>query len=717
MKIRKGFVTNSSSTNFGTMLVTSLGSIGIASILNIFNIDMNAKKKSYVRLVVEAPTSRILKPGDAIAIRGEVVKLEIIDGEVSGEPVVVAAAVVECIEGAEVLDGNGSDYYVTTDENRMKIFKGSIRFLVWAEYEGEKMSANIDFSLASFNIEPAEGIFVVSTKNEEKLKIYSNAEASFSDDIATNILQSEIIFADNSTKEMKLIENVEEPEKLFNKYTCGINKRYKVRADYSGAIMEKEYTARILCESILVPKQLKEPIVIKCYSDKESDKRQSTAFELPIKVVVFDSKQKKMVTDVELTNNLEFEVFAKSAQKHINNEQARKAITDAQIVFELVPNTGAATDTKPYARYRIYSNALAEAETDKVEIGIRVTCKETRIGEVMLNGTLFPRIDLKGLIKQFIAYPSGTFVASQIKLGDVDIYMEAIDFLTDIKMITSGNPRFQPGENAMYLYKIPEGIHEFAAVQTIHHELAHAIEEQHGDEGGTTEWDERHSYYIENLSNVCFHLANLERGNKPDIENAIGEAIIAYDSVYFNFANLVEPANVGEIISWFGVKAPTQHQLFGKYASFEDYNMNSSLSEEMINKISKAVRRKYFPGNVMGRWQEKGGLFDGMNWRISWSKGELGNLIPESTQYSFKEMSRSWSGGSLLRLEVRFFVTRLRDNDEDELIAIFDAGSFDSSDYHYPAVSKMSVKWMAGRTLSDCILGDHRDKVVQLEKK
>lgn len=717
MKIRKGFVTNSSSTNFGTMLVTSLGSIGIASILNIFNIDMNAKKKSYVRLVVEAPTRKILNPGDSISINGEVVKLEIIDGAVSGEPVVVAGAVVECISGIEVVDGSGSDYYVTADENRLKAYKGNIRFLVWAEYEGEKMSVNIDFSLASFNIEPSEGIFVVSTANEEKLKIYSNGEAVFSDDIKSNILQTEIVFEDIRTKELKLTENIEEPEKLFNKHTCGVNKKYKIKANFAGVVMEKDYTARLLCESILVPKQLKEPIIIKCYSDKESDKRQATAFELPIKAVVFDSKQKKLVTDVELTNNLEFEVFAKSSQKHITNDQARKAIADAQIIFELVPNTGAATDTKPYARYRIYSNALAEAETDKIDIGIRVSSSNNKIGEIMLDGTLLPRIDLKGLIKQFIAYPSGTFIGSLIKLGDVDTYMEAIDFLTDIKMITSGNPRFQPGENAMYLYKIPEGIHEFKEVQTIHHELAHAIEEQHGDEGGTTEWDERHSYYIENLSNVCYHLANLERGNKPDIENAIGEAMIAYDSVYFNFANLVEPANIGEIISWFGVKAPTQHEVFAKYANFEDYNVNSSLSEELINKISAAVRKKYFPGNLMGRWQEVGGLFDGMNWRISWSKGELGNLIPESTQYSFKEISRRWAGGSMLKLEVRFFVTRLRDNDEDELIAIFDAGSFDPSDYHYPPVSKMTIKWMAGRTLSDCILGDHRDKVVQINKK
>lgn len=715
MKIRKGFVTNSSSTNFGTILVTSIGSIGITSILNAFNIDINAKKKSYVRLVVEAPKNKVVKPGDTISLNGEVVMIEIIDGKVSGAPTVVGAAKINCISGERFVDTDGTYYYVTTDKNRIKDSGGAMSFEVSAEYEGQKMAAVVDFYLAEFSINPQEGVFVVGKKTEQPLKLKANTQASFSNNIEVEYLSSEIVFEDGKTLDLKLIENIQEPTKFFNKSTCVINKYIKLQADFGSVIMEKPYLAKFLNESILVPKQLKEPINIKCYKDEEQSKRIDMAFILPIKVVTYSKDKDTLITDIELTNNLVFEFFPKAGHKYLNNEQTRKAVNDAKIIAELVPNDGEATLTKPYARYRIYADALAEAETDRIDIGIRISCNGDGIEDISLDGVLLPKINIKGLIKQFIDYPNGTYIGTLIKLGNVDTYMEALDYLSEIRLISSGDPKYHPGKNVMFLNKIPEGIHEFALVQTIHHEIAHIIEEQNDDESGTTEWDERHSYFIEHLSNVTYHLSRMERGIEP-VEDAIIGAIESFGFVFFNFANKAHPVDRGEVLSWFGAKTLTQHEVFNKYLDFNIYALNSNLSDEVISEISKTVARCYFPGNVMGRWKESGGAFNGMTWRISWNEGRLNKLTPESSAYTFTELSRKWAGGNKLQFEIRYFVVRNSDQDEDEVIAVFDAGTFDPTDYHFPSVNKMTIKWKAGRTLSECILGNHIDQETTLTR-
>ncbi|HOV41542.1 MAG TPA: hypothetical protein PLM59_07095, partial [Oscillospiraceae bacterium] len=104
-------------------------------------------------------------------------------------------------------------------------------------------------------------------------------------------------------------------------------------------------------------------------------------------------------------------------------------------------------------------------------------------------------------------------------------------------------------------------------------------------------------------------------------------------------------------------------------------------------------------------------------WVILWQYGNLQKINIKCTGYTLKELSRKWLEGNRLAFEVRYEVVRLSDNDEDELIAIFDAGTFDPGSWEYPKVDKFSIKWKAGRTLSDCILGAHMDKVVELVRK
>lgn len=716
MKIRKGFVTNSSSTNFGTMIVTSVSSIGIASIVNAFNVDIQAKKKSYVRLIVEAPIRRILRPGNDVPLCGEVVKVDIIDGEVS-DPVSVARADITCVEGEKFIEGSSDNYQVTTDMNKLSKNGGGVIFEVSATYEGKPMSAVVEFNLVTFNVDPMDGVFVVGQETEQLIDIETNSSSIFSNNLhKDDLLSIEVVQEDEMNQKLKLIEKITEPEKIFGKHTHTIIKKFVVSSQMGYATFEEEYSAKFLRECILVPRQLKEPIVIRCYPEKEKDKRIDTAVIIPIKVLKYDKNIDNLQTDVTLTNSLQFEFFPRPNQGHLTNEETRKVINDADLRVELEPKDGAANDKKPYARYRVYANALAEAELENIELRMSITSDGDNIDEVYINVQLKPKLDIKGLIRQFIQYPEGTFIGSRISLGTIDTYMDALDYISEIKVVNSGNPKYDPNKNIMYLNTVPESLQEFKLVQTIHHEIAHVIEIQHDDSDGSTYWNERHTYFIQYLSDAAKHLALLERGS-GNVENLIGEAINAYHNVFYNIeANATEPANISEISSWFGVRTPTQHEIFDKYLEYSIYCQNPSLSDDIKDRVEREVARSYFPGNIMGRWKEKGGLFDGTGWRISWGGGNLMNINIDNSQYSFKELTRKWAGGNKLLLEVKFFVTRLSDGDEDDLIAILDGGVFDPSSYSYPSMNTISLTWKAGRTLSECILGDHRGKTVQLTK-
>ncbi|QSX07846.1 hypothetical protein J0B03_08485 [Alkalibacter rhizosphaerae] len=716
MKIRKGFVTNSSSTNFGTMLVSSLGSVGIASILNVLNTDFQAKKKSYVRLVVEAPSSRFVLPGDLVPLRAHVVKVDIEDGVILGEPTIVAEASIDCVTGCDLVESSGSDHYITTNDSLLKNSSGQIRFEISALYEGQVMKANVDFSLAIFTIDPQEGVFVTNLKNEEPLIIQCSVPVQFNYAFDPNLLETEKVLESERKLELKLIENITEPKDLFNKFSCRVKKNYTLEANMNGYVAQQPYSALFLNECILVPKQLKEPIVIKCYKDEEANKRTEKSFVLPIKVLKYDEKKKNLQTDADLSNSLQFEFYAKSQQGHLTNEAAQQVVEKAQLTAELLPDDGAADAKRPYARYRIYANALAEAELDKLEIFIRIISNGENIEEIQLDGILLPRIDLKGLIRQFIQYPLGTLAGQHLILGNVDTYMGALDYLSDIEMIKSGDPKYHPGKNIMYLYEIPESLESFKKVQTIYHELAHVIEEMNGDESKSKAWDERHSYFMQYMSDVAFLLAKLERGAVSDIQATIGEAIENYHEIYFNWANEEEKANTGEINSWFGARCPTPHKIFDKYLNFPTFCNTNHISDDLKDKIAQLFAKHYFPGNIMGRWRENGGLFDGTTWRISWNRGFLNKLIPEVKGYAFTETSRRWVGGNQLKLEIDYFVIRDSDKDEDDLTAVLDAGPFQPDDPNYPSIQTIKLTWKANRTLSECILGDHRDKEYTLTR-
>ncbi len=730
MKIRKGFVTNSSSTNFGVMVITSIAGISAAALISPYEFDQNAKKKSYVRLVVEAPVRKVLRPGQNVTISAQVLKVEIVDGELSDDVTVVGGATISCASGAEIIEmetpspdsNDGSlSFTVIDDLEALLKYDKPILFNISAICEGENLSASLNFTVPYFTVSPIEGNFVLEKDVSMKLNLRSNYGSDYSYNFSEgSLLSSDVLDRDEMSQTINISEDVDDPDKVFNKFTCKVIKDYKIDAPGDGFSLSGNFRGTFLKESILLPKSTKLPVILKSYKDDQSDKRTDEAHLLYVKVLKYDDATKNLKIDLELTNNLSFDFEPTQTNGRLDYDSAKKIVDTANIISELLPDKGAATDQQGYAIYRIYANAFVESEEENIDMIITVSCDDSDIEDITLKGQLKPRISLKGLIRQFIEYPQGTYIGVLAKLGDVDIYFNALDELTEIKLVGSGNPQYEPNSDSMLLREIPESIKEFLVVQTIHHELAHKIERINGESFSRFQKDaygERHSYFIQYLSDAAKALADIERGVSSDIEAGIGEAIHKYNQVYYNVDNLEYPPNEGEISSWFGVRTLSQHEVFDRYRDFSIHCMNGALPDNIKRNVEKYVESLYFPGDIKGYWKEIGGLFDGGEWSMSWQGGNVFKIIPRHKGYTFTEMSRRWLGGNRLAFEARYLVIRESDKDEDELIAVFDAGTFDSSNWAYPKIDKFTLKWKAGRTLSDCLLGDHMDKEVELIRK
>ena len=533
--------------------------------------------------MVAVPADRVLVKGQTATISAQVVQTEIIEGKLQDELKVVGGATITCRKGTEVLepitpcDNSGDEstlsFTVTSDEELILAYSGGIQFEVSATHSGEKMLGHVSFELPYLNVNPASGIFVVGTQDSVEVNMTTNFDAHFSYDFTKGgLLGQDVLEQEDKHHKVSLSEEVRDLNKVFGIHICKVVRDFKIGTDETPSLT---FRAELLRESIIVPKDLKLPLVVRCYPDQDSDKREANAVLIRVKVMEYDAQKKDLVANVELMNNLHFEFKPTANNGRLTPAMSQKAIDDAKITVELEPNSGAASLSKPYATYRIYANALAEAESDNVNMIMTISCDNPDLEPITLDAQLKPRIDLKGLIAQFIEYPIGTYIGSMIQLGNIDTYHGALDSLTEIRMITSGDPNYSSNTNILSLRNMPESIAQFAQVQTIHHELAHTIEHINNDaevyRESSRPWGERHSYFIQYLSDVAKNLADVERGRAQNLESTIGKAIDSYYMAYFNSDNLVYPVNEGEVNSWFGARAQTQHVVFDRYLSFSVY--------------------------------------------------------------------------------------------------------------------------------------------------
>jgi hypothetical protein len=310
-----------------------------------------------------------------------------------------------------------------------------------------------------------------------------------------------------------------------------------------------------------------------------------------------------------------------------------------------------------------------------------------------------------------------------IKIGKLETYFSALEFIENRVYCESHMP-YSPKskenhyedaymdvsrKNYVYLQdrSMPKAIGDWKEIQSLHHELCHAIEHQHGDTSQNKKLQERHAYFIQHLTDVVKNLSDMERGL---VSPALGakEAIQAYYNVFFDEHN-TEP----QTFSWFGVTYLTQHRMFERYANFDMYG-GDTVPDSLKSEIAKAFRENYYPGNVQGKgslgskFRETTGMFSGGIWSFKATTAFLGlvnNMDFSHPDYEFKRMSNPrWEPGTL-KLKVIFDVKGLKSGKIDELEVELDGGSFDDSDYHYPKIDEFTVTMRSTYRIKDGILG------------
>lgn len=466
-------------------------------------------------------------------------------------------------------------------------------------------------------------------------------------------------------------------------------------------------------------------LILQCFTDNEKDKRVEMAYRLPLTVMRWNISQRRLEPDSDSTGKLQLTVTADTRSKNLKVAEAVKAVEDAAVVAEVEagPTPVKVEIENQPAVYRVYPTANAVAGAAEIELLITISESNSEFEPLSLAGKLKPQADYKAMITWFIEYGQGTFVGKYLKIGDVTVYHGALDFIENRVYSKSAMPytpktlenHYEDGKydvsrpNYVYLQdaSMPHGIGDFDQIQSLHHELCHAIEHQHGDTGAGGGKDERHSYFIQHLTDVVKTLADMERGSL-EVSVALRGAVQSYYNV-FNDEHNAEPQTFG----WFGVTYLTQHQMFERYANFDMYG-DSTVSDARKHEITMAFREGYYPGNLQGKanagakFREADGLFKDGVWTLKVTTSFLGLMTGvsiEHPEFRFVERKKAqWVPGTL-KIAATFDVESLKTGKTDTLRVELDGGSFDPSNYKYPKVDRFTVTWDATDKISDCILG------------
>jgi hypothetical protein len=516
-------------------------------------------------------------------------------------------------------------------------------------------------------------------------------------------------------------------QRFVHRYPCEIiakNDKETVREKFELHLCyEGIGTAFENCKNNSTP----EEIMLECFSDEEKDKRKEKAYRLPLAVMRWNTAAKRLEPDEQLAGKLQLEFTADTKSKNLPAAEAVKAVEDAKILAEVEgvgPSPVKADLEKKPAIYMIYPSEKTVAQAPEIEMLLTVSVESAEFNEMHLKAKLKPLNDYRAMIKWFIEYGKGTLVDEYLKIGSVNIYHGALDFIEDRVYCESNMPydpktlenHYEDGyldvfrPNYVYLLddSMPHKIGEFKKIQSLHHELCHAIEHQNRDVSGDKRLKERHSYFIQNLADVVKELADMERGTR-DVESAAEDAIKAYYEVFFNPDN-AQP----QTFDWFGVEYMTQHRLFERYADFDVYARSSSVPDSRKQLIAKTFREKYFPGNLQGKrnygakFKETTGTFKDASWTFKCSTtfiGLINGITLEHPDYKFTvRRTPQWVPGTL-KIQATYDVESIATGKTDTLEVELDGGSFDPGDYHYPKIDKFTVTWRATDKISDCIMG------------
>lgn len=428
------------------------------------------------------------------------------------------------------------------------------------------------------------------------------------------------------------------------------------------------------------------------HCDPDSDKRFDRGVWLPLVVMKWDGNARTLKHDISLTEALSFEFeLDKTSVDYSDSEklnQAQSAFDDVRPKRERTSRPRPAefttvVDSKNNPlTYVLHAGNNAAGSADPLPVSVTVSTSDPVISPLMLSLKIQFSNDLREYIRRFFTYSENTFARSFASFGNVNRYLAAMDFIEDHVYKVSSAPfpvrmndnHYEDGTTYEdYSHKIksafaerhravilkddcyPRHGNDMRNIQSLVHELTHAIEHMNNDTG--QDGDERHSYFLQYASDAFNKLADIERGMYADLKASLTDVINKIYRSYNNEDNTDAPRQ----LTWFGADMPpTQHYFIDKYINeFPSYHQ-SPLSQEQRQQVAETLSSLYFPLEVMGYYREETGPFKGTVWAASWKDGALEKFIPQDNdQYLIRLAGRPrWLGGNKAILRAEIEVTR-----------------------------------------------------------
>lgn len=488
--------------------------------------------------------------------------------------------------------------------------------------------------------------------------------------------------------------------------------------------------------------------VLHTFSDTQAEKREEEAFQLPLTVMTWNKETGRLEPDETLSKNLDFAFTVEPDFKELDTDAAKEALDAARIIADTnlgisdgtraaMQQTGAAGQSasgepdhelKP-SIFKLYASQSAEAPVESIDLVITVTTPEADLPNLELKAQLKPQNDYRAMLRWFLEYGEGTHIDKYINLGEVNTFFGALEFIEN-RVFSMSTVPFTPKSNENHYEdakldvsrsksvvlldeSMPRRIGEFMNIQSLYHELIHAIEDRNGDIGVRSGGGnpERHSFHLQYLSDAVKALADLENNPASHIQQNIRTAITKFQEAFFH-PDFGPP----QTLEWFEARTQNHHFIFDQYSKFDIYCTNPAVPDERKREISRVVAQHYFPGNIRGRYRETGGFFKDAVWTFTWGDGYLRNLRVEHPGYDFTVRTPNrWLGGNQLAMEVTYDVVCRQTGKEDTLSVELDAGTFDPFNHSYPPVNKLNVKWNAAYRITGGLM-DQPHNVTEAEK-
>lgn len=297
---------------------------------------------------------------------------------------------------------------------------------------------------------------------------------------------------------------------------------------------------------------------------------------------------------------------------------------------------------------------MGKAADADIELMLTFTSGLPQIEKLILEAKTSNNMDYKAMIRWLIEYPAGSYASQFIWLGDVNLYFNALDYITGVyqydrtpNLVKGFRHRvnsdyYEHGRNDpmreafIALITLPDGIGDLKNIAVLYHELTHTLEDLLLDkrDGTPEEGCERNAELLKELAHALHHLCDAEKGG-TDMTEHIKKAI----------ESLSIGVNHNDVRRWLFDTMSTTLRTFGaKYTTLPKelfYHYATDYTGPNTEAVKKAVRQTFCPARL-GHYDIVDGLFAGGKIGFRWNHGHMDRMDIECKGFTFDRVGHGF---------------------------------------------------------------------------